>query len=185
MRFSRDTLAGCRADSFEKTWGDRESSSRWFCRLRRDGPVSCFMDDQELEGGDVLCSEGTRHCRGGVWSSCEDVHQYVASPSRDTQRVLDPMAACNVCDKKCFQIVDHLLADGGVAGGNVTFGPGGGITLLPGDDGAAGPGMDAGGSTTHAPMPAGRGSRKYQSSGMYEHPTARALMQSSALKLSR
>jgi len=97
------------------------------------------LDDQELEGGDVLCSEGTRRCRNGVWSGCEDVRQYIFEPSADTQRVIDPSATnttCNVCDKKCFQVVDHLLSDGGVAGGNVTFGPGGGITLLPGDGGA-------------------------------------------------
>ncbi|HET8940106.1 MAG TPA: hypothetical protein VFN67_41980, partial [Polyangiales bacterium] len=105
------------------------------------------MDDKPLDEGDVLCSEGTRHCRDGVWSGCEDVHQYVASQAPDTQRIIDPSAGklpCSICDVKCFQIVDNLLSDGGVAGGNVTFGPGGGITLLPGDGGAAGPGGDGG-----------------------------------------
>jgi hypothetical protein len=114
-----------------------------------DGPISCFLDDKGLEGGDVLCSEGTRHCRDGVWSTCEDVHQYVAAPAPDTQRVVDPNAGklpCSICDVKCFQVVDNLLADGGVAGGTVTFGPGGGITLMPGDGGAGGSGADAGGS---------------------------------------
>jgi hypothetical protein len=114
-----------------------------------EGPVSCFMDDQSLEGGDVLCTEGTRHCREGVWSGCEDVHQYIAAPASDTQRVIDPNAGklpCSICDVKCFQIVDNLLSDGGVAGGNVAFGPGGGITLLPGDGGTSGPGTDGGSS---------------------------------------
>src|SRR6185312_10152276 len=81
-----------------------------------EGPVSCFRDDQALEGGDILCSEGTRYCRAGRWSGCEDVHQYVATAPPDTQRVVDPNAGklpCSICDVKCFQVTDNLLADGG------------------------------------------------------------------------
>ena len=117
--------------------------------LRAKVRCLAFSDDKALEGGDVLCSEGTRFCREGKWGTCEDVHQYVASPAPDTQRVVDPNAGkpqCSICDVKCFLVTDNLLADGGVAGGNVTFGPSGGITLLPGDGGTGVGTTDAGGS---------------------------------------
>ncbi|MET0389887.1 MAG: lectin-like protein, partial [Polyangiales bacterium] len=111
------------------------------------GPLSCFLPDTPLPEGDVMCREGTRYCRNEVWSGCESVHAYVVAPKPDPQRVVDPsagQATCSVCDLKCFKVVDNLLSDGGTAGGDVTFGPGGGLTLLPGS--GTGPGMqvDAG-----------------------------------------
>ena len=111
------------------------------------GPSACFLPDKALPGGDVVCSEGTRFCRDGVWGGCESVHEYVVAPKPDTQRVVDPragQATCSVCDLKCFKVVDNLLADAGTAGGNVTFAAGGGLTLLPGDGGMTGGSTDAG-----------------------------------------
>src|SRR5688572_4934987 len=111
------------------------------------GPVSCFLPDEALPGGDVMCREGTRFCREGVWSGCESVHSYVVAPKPETQRVIDPNAGqstCSICDLKCFKVVDNLLADAGTAGGNVTFAPGGGLTLLPGDGGTGGTTGDGG-----------------------------------------
>ncbi|MEY4578818.1 MAG: hypothetical protein RL701_3521, partial [Pseudomonadota bacterium] len=114
-------------------------------------PISCFLPAADLPGGDITCREGTRYCRAGVWSGCESVHEYVLARSVDTQRVVNPDAGhgpCNECDIKCHQVVDNLLVDGGTAGGDVAFGPGGGLTLLPGDGGAGGMTVDAGPALT-------------------------------------
>src|SRR5262245_32950145 len=40
-------------------------------------PVACFLRDELLGDGTVMCREGTRSCRNGKWSGCEDVHAYV------------------------------------------------------------------------------------------------------------
>jgi hypothetical protein len=90
----------------------------------------CFLPDR-VSGDDVLCSEGTRSCRDGAWSACEDVHEYLAQ-GVDTQRVVDPSAGnptCSVCDVRCFQVVDNLNAADGNAGSDLVFGSGGGLTL--------------------------------------------------------
>ena len=120
------------------------------CACADTTPASCFLADRSLPGGDVMCSEGTRYCRAGVWSACEDVHSYVVASRADTQAIVDPtatQATCSICDLKCFKVVDNLLSDGGTAGGNVAFAAGGGLTLQPGDGGILGMTADAGGSS--------------------------------------
>jgi hypothetical protein len=39
-------------------------------------PVSCKPKDEKVEGGLIVCSEGTYWCRDGVWSDCERIAQY-------------------------------------------------------------------------------------------------------------
>lgn len=37
----------------------------------------CDPPPQKVDGGTLVCSEGTRYCREGYWSSCEVIIQYV------------------------------------------------------------------------------------------------------------
>lgn len=39
--------------------------------------VFCDPPDIEVEGGLLVCSEGTRYCRDSVWSECEIIGDYV------------------------------------------------------------------------------------------------------------
>ncbi|HKU42138.1 MAG TPA: hypothetical protein VJR89_28460, partial [Polyangiales bacterium] len=125
------------------------------CPCKDEGAAeSCFLPAQDLPDGKQMCSEGTRTCRAGVWSSCESVHQYVMEKRPETQGVVVPSAGretCDGCDVRCFRIVDNLLQDGGVGDGSVTFGPGGGLVLKPGSGMAGDAGMDAGPSGTGCP----------------------------------
>ncbi len=109
------------------------------CPCTDEGAVeSCFLPARELADGKLQCSEGTRVCRDAVWSGCEQVHEYVIDAPAQAQGIVVPTAGretCNGCDLKCFKVIDDLLREGGVADGSVTFGPGGGLTLLPGDGG--------------------------------------------------
>ncbi|HKP59924.1 MAG TPA: C-type lectin domain-containing protein [Polyangiales bacterium] len=117
------------------------------CPCEEEGAAqSCFLPARDLPEGKLMCSEGTRTCRSGVWSGCESVHEYVMEKPQ-TQGITVPSAGretCDGCDLKCFRVVDNLLTEGGVAGGTVTFGPSGGLVLLPGDGGVADGGVDAG-----------------------------------------
>ena len=64
-------------------------------------PISCFLPDKELEGGNVMCSEGSRYCRDGLWSGCEGVHEYVVTPEQGATLLVNPDAApenCSICD---------------------------------------------------------------------------------------
>jgi hypothetical protein len=111
---------------------------------------SCFLPDRPLEHDQVMCSEGTRACRDGVWSGCENIHEYLFHSTVDTQQIVNPAAyapICSRCDPRCFKAIDNLRAADGTAGGNVAFAPGGGLTLLPLDAGVADAG-DAGTSLT-------------------------------------
>ena len=39
-----------------------------------------------------LCYEGTRHCRQGVWSGCEDVHGYARPRPTATSALVDKLS---------------------------------------------------------------------------------------------
>ena len=98
-----------------------------------------------------MCTEGTRSCRGGVWSACENTHEYLAPAGADTQRIIDPGGSapnCSICDLRCFKAIDNLLSDGGAGDGSVTFADGGGLTLIPVDAGVADSGSDSGAGVT-------------------------------------
>lgn len=122
------------------------------CPCANEGAMeSCFLPSKDLPEGKLQCAEGTRSCRSGVWSGCESVHEYVVEKRAQTQQIVVQDAGrepCTECDLKCFKVVDDLLADGGVADGSVTLGPGGGLTLLPGGDGGV---PDGGGFGTGCP----------------------------------
>lgn len=40
-------------------------------------PLMCTPPDIRVDGGVLVCSEGTRYCRDGRWSECEIIGQYV------------------------------------------------------------------------------------------------------------
>lgn len=37
----------------------------------------CDPPPQKVDGGQLVCSEGTRYCREGYWSACEIIGDYV------------------------------------------------------------------------------------------------------------
>jgi hypothetical protein len=43
-------------------------------------PTKCDPPDMHVEGGTLVCSEGTRYCRDGLYSDCEIIGQYVFVP---------------------------------------------------------------------------------------------------------
>jgi hypothetical protein len=43
-------------------------------------PMKCDPPDMHVEGGTLVCSEGTRYCRDGFYSDCEIIGQYVFVP---------------------------------------------------------------------------------------------------------
>lgn len=83
-----------------------------------------------------MCHEGTRYCRGGLWSGCESVVTY-PRPQQHTnpQAVVKPDAStekCNDCSINCFVIRDNLdPIDGGLdaTSNNVSTPTSGGLTL--------------------------------------------------------
>jgi hypothetical protein len=40
-------------------------------------PVSCEPPILHVDGGILVCKEGTRYCRSGTWGDCETIDQYV------------------------------------------------------------------------------------------------------------
>lgn len=99
-------------------------------------PVACFLDKTVGPDGTPMCHEGSRHCRDGRWSACEDVHSYAMPERPATGALIDPTLPpenCNDCDVKCFVIRDNLdPVDGGldpsIANGT-KIAAGGGLTL--------------------------------------------------------
>src|SRR5688572_4074008 len=55
-------------------------------------PTACFLQDMPLDDGNVMCREGTRFCRNGLWGQCEDVHSYVVVPDPTATALIDPNA---------------------------------------------------------------------------------------------
>jgi hypothetical protein len=45
-------------------------------------PTKCNPPDIHVEGGTLVCSEGTRYCRDGFYSDCEVIGQYVLVPDK-------------------------------------------------------------------------------------------------------
>ena len=119
-------------------------------------PIACFLTDTMLEGGDVMCREGTRYCRKGLWSACEDVHSYVVTPDSNALALISGDAApvnCSMCDVKCFKVRDQLLATGGPPGSGVSYSGDGGLQLAQRDGGMGGTGGTGGsGGTGSVPV---------------------------------
>jgi hypothetical protein len=98
-------------------------------------PLGCFLD-KTVEEAVVMCHEGTRYCRDGSWSACEDIHSYPREEFVQSQALINPdggAVACSDCAVKCFVIRDNLdPVDGGLGQGNSNgsgWAPGGGLTL--------------------------------------------------------
>lgn len=99
-------------------------------------PLTCFLDKTVPAEGVVMCHEGTRYCREGAWSGCEDVHSYEMPESVRATALIKPDAGpvnCNDCNVKCFVIRDLLdPVDGGLKATNsenVAWAAGGGVQL--------------------------------------------------------
>jgi hypothetical protein len=45
-------------------------------------PMKCTPPDIQVEGGTLVCSEGTRYCRDSLYSDCEIIGQYVLVPNK-------------------------------------------------------------------------------------------------------
>ena len=65
-------------------------------------PQGCFLPNQPVEGKEAtMCREGTRYCREGTWSGCEDVHSYVIEHDDPAlNQIINPDArspACDIC----------------------------------------------------------------------------------------
>jgi hypothetical protein len=45
-------------------------------------PLKCDPPNIEVEGGTLVCSEGTRYCRDGLYSDCEIIGEYVLVPNK-------------------------------------------------------------------------------------------------------
>jgi hypothetical protein len=43
-------------------------------------PLSCIPPTKQVEGGTLVCKEGSRYCRSGYWSDCESIGGYVLVP---------------------------------------------------------------------------------------------------------
>lgn len=119
--------------------------------LCEDGhePVSCYDSTKESENGDVMCTEGTRFCRDGVWGACESLVTYRPTARQLMSALVDHdsgAAVCDPCMPKCFVIDDPLEPiDGGLCDaseGCLELLDGGGLSLSP-DCGVA-PETDAG-----------------------------------------
>ena len=98
------------------------------CALPNDGcacaagtqPVSCYLDKSTDEDGNVMCHEGTRYCRDGLWSGCEGIHSYPL-PGAERVNVAHRSAtpgrsAATTATSPAIRITDTLdPVDGGLA----------------------------------------------------------------------
>ncbi len=95
-----------------------------------EAPADCYLPPVALPGGGAICRAGTRYCRDGVWSACEDLRSFVLEGAGAAYSV--GPAACNPCDPACATTADRptdrdLTPDNS---SNVTFeGSRGGLTL--------------------------------------------------------
>ncbi len=100
------------------------------CPCDGEVPRECYVEHGSA-GGDLLCGAGTRYCRGGTWSACEDLEDFTLS--RSSAAITGPVA-CSLCDPLCNVSTDRpddgdLTADNS---DNVEYDPlGGGISIPP------------------------------------------------------
>ncbi len=93
-------------------------------------PEPCYLEPLTLPGGGTLCRAGSRYCRDGVWSACEDVRRFVLEGG-GAALVIGPRA-CNPCDPACAASYDRPSASDLTPrnSGNVTYdGSRGGVIL--------------------------------------------------------
>lgn len=94
-------------------------------------PVACFSQP-ELQTGGFFCMKGTRTCRDGTWSACENLalHRVRSEPTA----LIDGPAECSPCDPDCYVGLDRPgpsdLGPGNSSGVSYDA-DAGGITLEP------------------------------------------------------
>ncbi|HEX2677866.1 MAG TPA: hypothetical protein VHM19_14535, partial [Polyangiales bacterium] len=100
-----------------------------------DKPQQCAAPQTQTEDGQIMCNEGTRYCRNGAWSGCEDIYTYPKPDPDSQQSVIDYTGTpihCSDCAINCYLIHDNLdPIDGGLGndGDNATINDGGGLSL--------------------------------------------------------
>jgi hypothetical protein len=91
------------------------------------------------EGGSTLCGVGVRHCRNGVWGTCEITGTYELEPS--LAALVTVPRSCGICDPDCAYACDYpSAADLPGRGVGVVFDPAESGLVLPAGPGG-GPGM--------------------------------------------
>ncbi|MBO6936497.1 MAG: VWA domain-containing protein [Deltaproteobacteria bacterium] len=100
------------------------------CPCDGEAPRECYVEHGSA-GGDVMCGAGTRYCRGGTWSACEDLEDFTIA--RSSAAITGPVA-CSLCDPLCNVSTDRP-DDGDLSTDNsdgVIYDPiGGGISIPP------------------------------------------------------
>ncbi|HJL16422.1 MAG TPA: hypothetical protein RMH99_12245 [Sandaracinaceae bacterium LLY-WYZ-13_1] len=71
------------------------------CRCEPDQPaIDCYLPPERGDGC-LICTRGTRRCRGGVWSACESVRTYRIGGVPGQAALVSGPTACNACDPAC------------------------------------------------------------------------------------
>ncbi|TPW09511.1 MAG: hypothetical protein FD127_4122, partial [Acidimicrobiaceae bacterium] len=102
-------------------------------------PATCYSDPMPGEGGSTLCGVGVRHCRNGVWGTCEITGTYELEPS--LAALVTVPRSCGICDPDCAYACDYpSAADLPGRGVGVVFDPAESGLVLPAGPGG-GPGV--------------------------------------------
>ncbi len=96
-------------------------------------PMTCYADPT-VDGGQMVCHEGRRYCRGGTWTACETVRTFTLGPVHGTSALIDGPTECNPCDPACSVSHDYPtdmdLTPANSSG--IEYDPGsGGVQLVP------------------------------------------------------
>ena len=63
-----------------------------------DGPVECIVNPPIMQGAQVMCQHGSRVCRAGLWSACENITLF--APSRN--KILGGAGISDICHPDAF-----------------------------------------------------------------------------------
>lgn len=73
------------------------------CPCDGEAPTECYVE-HGATGGELECGAGTRYCRGGTWSACEDIDDFTIP--RGSAAIIGPVA-CSLCDPLCNVSTDR------------------------------------------------------------------------------
>jgi hypothetical protein len=98
--------------------------------------IECWPDALERDGVRV-CMVGTRTCRSGAWSACENVRELTDANGLGVvvAAASDDPFTCSSCEPRCFRAVDTIRSADVMERGT------GGLIFNPGTGGAENPGM--------------------------------------------
>lgn len=100
------------------------------CPCDGEAPRECYVE-RGSTGGSLSCGAGTRYCRGGTWTACEDIEDFTIA--RSSAAITGPVS-CSLCDPLCNVSTDRP-DDGDLTADNsdgVIYDPvGGGISIPP------------------------------------------------------